>query len=65
MDYAPDFHYYASDVTRMFPANGKFTPRQRELYGIYVKLYKALLASIGPGPATERLRARTTRWSRS
>jgi Xaa-Pro aminopeptidase len=55
MDYAPDFHYYASDVTRMFPANGKFTPRQRELYGIYVKLYKTLLASIGPGPATERL----------
>ena len=55
MDYAPDFHYYASDVTRMFPANGKFTPRQRELYGIYVKLYQALLASIGPGPATERL----------
>jgi len=55
MDYAPDFHYYASDVTRMFPANGKFTPRQRELYGIYVKLYQALLASIGPGPAIERL----------
>lgn len=55
MDYAPDFHYYASDVTRMFPANGKFSPRQRELYGIYVKLYKALLASIGPGPANERL----------
>jgi Xaa-Pro aminopeptidase len=55
MDYAPDFHYYASDVTRMFPANGRFSPRQRELYGIYVKLYKALLASIGPGPANERL----------
>lgn len=55
MDYAPDFHYYASDVTRMFPANGKFTPRQRELYGIYLKLYQALLASLGPGPANQRL----------
>jgi Xaa-Pro aminopeptidase len=55
MDYAPDYQYYASDVTRMFPANGTFSPRQRELYGIYVKLYKALLASIGPGPAGERL----------
>lgn len=55
MDYAPDFHYYASDVTRMFPANGTFSPRQRELYGIYLALYKALLASIGPGSATERL----------
>ena len=24
-DYAPDFKYYSSDVTRVFPANGKFT----------------------------------------
>jgi Xaa-Pro aminopeptidase len=45
-DYAPDYKYYQSDVTRVFPANGKFTPRQRELYSIYVKLYQALIASI-------------------
>ena len=49
-DYAPDFHYYTSDVTRMFPASGKFTPEQRELYGIYVKLYNAIMTSIRPGP---------------
>jgi Xaa-Pro aminopeptidase len=49
-DYAPDFHYYTSDVTRMFPASGKFTPDQRELYGIYVKLYNAIMTSIRPGP---------------
>jgi Xaa-Pro aminopeptidase len=45
-DYAPDFKYYASDVTRVFPANGKFTPRQREFYTIYLRLYQALMASI-------------------
>lgn len=45
-DYAPDYKYYASDVTRVFPANGKFTPRQREFYGIYLKLYQALMTSI-------------------
>ena len=55
MDYAPDFMYYASDVTRMFPANGKFSPRQRELYGVYAKLYQALLASIGPGEVVPRI----------
>ena len=38
-DYAPDYKYYVSDVTRAFPANGKFTPRQREYYSIYLKLY--------------------------
>ncbi len=45
-DYAPDFKYYQSDVTRVFPANGKFTPRQREYYAIYLKLYQALMTSI-------------------
>jgi len=45
-DYAPDFKYYQSDVTRVFPATGKFTPRQREAYGIYLKLYQALMTSI-------------------
>jgi Xaa-Pro aminopeptidase len=55
-DYAPELKYYTSDVTRMFPANGKFSPRQRELYGIYVKLYQALMSSLGPGPADARLK---------
>jgi Xaa-Pro aminopeptidase len=47
-DYAPDYNYYVSDVTRVFPANGKFTPRQREWYGAYLALYRALLTSIRP-----------------
>jgi len=45
-DYAPDYKYYQSDVTRVFPVNGRFTPRQREYYEIYLKLYQALLTSI-------------------
>ena len=45
-DYAPDYKYYQSDVTRVFPANGTFTPRQREYYEVYLKLYQALLTSI-------------------
>jgi Xaa-Pro aminopeptidase len=45
-DYAPDYKYYQSDVTRVFPANGHFTPRQRELYVIYLRLYQALMTSI-------------------
>ena len=55
-DYAPDYKYYQSDVTRVFPVNGRFTPRQREYYGIYLKLYQALLTSIAvhktPGEVT-------------
>jgi Xaa-Pro aminopeptidase len=54
MDYAPDYGYYESDVTRMFPVNGKFAPWQRELYGFYLACYRAILNAIRPGetPAT-------------
>ena len=45
-DYAPDYKYYQSDVTRVFPATGKFTARQREYYEIYLRLYQALMTSI-------------------
>jgi len=45
-DYAPDYRYYQSDVTRVFPANGKFSARQREFYTIYLRLYQALMTSI-------------------
>ena len=45
-DYAPDFKYYQSDVTRVFPANGVFTARQREMYEIYLRLYRAVMTSI-------------------
>ena len=48
-DYAPDLKYYTSDISRVFPANGRFSPRQRELYTIYLRLYQALMAEIKPG----------------
>jgi Xaa-Pro aminopeptidase len=45
-DYAPDYKNYSSDVTRVFPADGEFTAWQREYYGIYLRLYQALVTSI-------------------
>jgi Xaa-Pro aminopeptidase len=48
-DYAPDFKYYVSDVTRVFPASGRFTPIQREFYTIYLRMYQALMDAIKPG----------------
>ncbi len=49
MDYAPDVSYYTSDVTRMWPVNGRFNEWQRDLYGFYLGYYKAILESIRPG----------------
>jgi len=57
-DYAPDYQYYVSDVTRVFPANGKFTPLQREFYSIYLALYRALMSEIRPNvPVRDLLQA--------
>ncbi len=49
MDYAPDYHYYVSDVGRMWPVNGTFSPWQRELLGFVLEYHQAILRRIRPG----------------
>jgi Xaa-Pro aminopeptidase len=48
MDFAPDVGYYMSDITRMWPVNGRFSPWQRELYGFYLSCYRSILKAIRP-----------------
>ncbi len=40
---------YASDITRTFPADGRFTPAQRELYDIVLAAQQAAVAATRPG----------------
>ncbi len=40
---------YASDITRTFPADGRFTPAQRRLYDIVLEAQKAAIAATRPG----------------
>jgi Xaa-Pro aminopeptidase len=40
---------YASDITRTFPADGRFTPAQRELYEIVLASQEAAVAATKPG----------------
>ena len=40
---------YASDITRTFPADGRFTPAQRELYDIVDAAQQAAIAATRPG----------------
>lgn len=49
MDYAPDYRYYTSDVTRIWPVNGKFDKAQTELYNYIVAYRDALFKYIKPG----------------
>jgi Xaa-Pro aminopeptidase len=49
VDCAPDYRYYTSDIGRMWPVNGRYSPLQRELYGFMVEYHKVLLRTIRPG----------------
>ena len=49
MDYAPDYKYYTSDVTRIWPVNGKFTNEQKEFYNFIIAYRDAFFKYIKPG----------------
>lgn len=40
---------YAADITRTFPINGKFTPRQRDVYSIVLETQKSCIERARPG----------------
>ena len=49
MDAAGEYHGYSADVTRSFPANGKFSPAQREIYEIVLAAQEAGIAQCRAG----------------
>ena len=49
IDAGCEFGYYASDVTRTFPVNGRFTPEQRAVYELVLDAQEAAFAKIRPG----------------
>ena len=53
MDYAPDYRYYTSDVTRMWPVNGTYSAEQRALSDFILAYRDALLRHIRPGVTSD------------
>nr|VFK81126.1 MAG: aminopeptidase P Metallo peptidase. MEROPS family M24B [Candidatus Kentron sp. SD] len=49
IDAGAEYRYYAADITRTFPANGKFNPAQKAIYGLVLKAQEAAIAQIRPG----------------
>jgi Xaa-Pro aminopeptidase len=49
MDVGGEYGGYAADITRTVPANGHFTPRQREIYDLVLGAQNAALAATKPG----------------
>jgi Xaa-Pro aminopeptidase len=61
MDYAPDVAYYTSDIGRMWPVNGKYSPLQRLLYGFIVDYHKELVSRVRPGAVPNDILAESAR----
>jgi len=49
LDVGAQYSGYSADITRTIPANGKFTPRQLEIYNIVLGAQNAAMAAIKPG----------------
>src|SRR5690606_37398153 len=53
IDAGAEYRGYAADITRTFPANGRFTPEQRALHDLVCAAQVAALAQARPGVAYE------------
>jgi Xaa-Pro aminopeptidase len=49
IDAGCEYEHYASDITRTFPATGKFTPEQKAIYEIVLKAQEAAIEAVRPG----------------
>jgi Xaa-Pro aminopeptidase len=55
IDAGCEYGYYASDVTRTFPVNGRFSDEQRALYEIVLAAQKAAIADVKPDATLESI----------
>lgn len=49
IDAGCEYECYASDITRTFPANGKFTPEQRDVYDIVLDANREAIDEVQTG----------------
>jgi Xaa-Pro aminopeptidase len=49
VDAGAEYQCYASDITRTWPVNGRFSPAQREVYEVVLEAQRAAFAATKPG----------------
>ncbi len=54
-DLGASVNMYCADISRTFPINGKFSPRQKELYNIVLEGQQVVFRNIKPGITTREL----------
>ena len=56
MDFGADLDHLAMDITRTWPASGRFTDDQREVYRIVLEVQKACIEAYKPGATPKGVR---------
>jgi Xaa-Pro aminopeptidase len=64
VDIGAEYGHYTADVTRTFPANGTFSPRQRALYSLVLGAQQAAMDAVRPGLTIRELDAIARRYLR-
>ena len=54
IDAGCELGYYASDITRVFPVNGRFSEAQKQIYQIVLDAQLAAIDSIKPGVSVQQ-----------
>ncbi|MFE8070668.1 Xaa-Pro aminopeptidase [Marinobacteraceae bacterium S3BR75-40.1] len=49
IDAGCELNYYAADITRTFPVNGRFSPEQKALYELVLEAQEAAIRATRPG----------------
>jgi Xaa-Pro aminopeptidase len=56
LDAGAEYKGYASDITRTFPVNGRYTPAQREIYDLVLKAQMSCVEMVRPGVTHDQLK---------
>lgn len=65
VDIGAEYSYYTADITRTYPASGKFTPRQRELYIAVLDAMKHAEKEARPGITLRELHQKVVEFFRN
>jgi len=62
LDAGPDYAYYNADISTTFPANGRFTPEQRELYELGLGIHQVCLDNYRAGTSFAEVGEKVREW---
>jgi Xaa-Pro aminopeptidase len=57
LDFGAEYAYYAGDLSRTIPVNGKFTKRQKEVYNATLKVMKYAISKLVIGTTIDAYHA--------